>query len=328
MQEVYDQFENVISSSTPIRVGVPQGSILLFILYISDLKDILRYCKYNFYADDLQIYLHCVPRYLHNGILDEDIESIVQWTKQNGFLLNSDKTQAILFDTARYTNAIDHECLPNIMVDEVAVQFSSCVKYLGVYVTGTLAWDRQVTSTVGKIRSKLYQLKISKHLLTEALKVKLIVSRIFPHLDYCYVAFTDITAEQNLRLHRALNACIRFVFNVRRDEYITPYHRRLRWLKVNIRRSYFVGCQLFNIIHQPSILSDSLTFRSAESCRSTKVAESLLSLPPCRTELYRRSFKFSASKLWNDLPPEIRDIQSIDSFKDRLYEYLMQISDL
>lgn len=129
-------------------------------------------------------------------------------------------------------------------------------------------------------------------------------------------------------LQRALNTCMRFIFNLRRAEHITPFYNKLRWLKVKVRRNYFVGCLLFNIVHsqQPSILYKAFTFRSEETCRSTRAATNLLSFLQCRPELFKRSFRFCASKLWNDLPPDFRDIRSIDVFKTKLYEHLQTIT--
>lgn len=77
-QMVYNHASGTVSAMTPVNAGVSQGSVLgplLFSLYISDFNGILRHCKYNFYADDLQVYLHCEPQDLQGGILklNEDI---------------------------------------------------------------------------------------------------------------------------------------------------------------------------------------------------------------------------------------------------------------
>ncbi|KMQ83924.1 rna-directed dna polymerase from mobile element jockey-like protein [Lasius niger] len=100
-----------MSSRTLVSEGVPQGSVLgplLFTLYLSDFRNVLKHCKYNFYADDLQAYLHCKPRELSDAILkvNEDINAVINWSFANGRILNSDKTQAIIFGTSRYVTPL------------------------------------------------------------------------------------------------------------------------------------------------------------------------------------------------------------------------------
>lgn len=65
-----------------MSTGVPQGSVLgplLFMLYLSDFRLVLKHCKYNYYADDLQIYLHCKPNDLDDSIqkVNQDIDAIL-----------------------------------------------------------------------------------------------------------------------------------------------------------------------------------------------------------------------------------------------------------
>ncbi|XP_011707927.1 PREDICTED: uncharacterized protein LOC105462773 [Wasmannia auropunctata] len=268
-----------------------------------------------------------LPQDLNESILDvnNDICSILQWAKNNGLLFNASKTQAIIFGSARYINSIEFERLPNIVVNKDKIQFSSSIKYLGVHIENTLSWDKQVTQTAGKISSKLYQLKLCKHLLTDSLRIQLITTLILLHLNYCCAALTDITAEQNLRLQRALNSCVRLIFGIKRDVHITSFYCKLGWLKTDRRRDHTMASLLHDIIlnQKPKIIFEGLTFRSVELCRNTRADVNLLSLPQCRTETYKKSFRYHASKIWNNLPPELRKLQSIKVFRTRLFEYLL-----
>ena len=273
------------------------------------------------------MYLHCHPDELASaiGLVNEDINSILAWADINGLIFNADKTQAIIFGTSRYTNNIDLTSLPTVTMANSVIQYSTHVKYLGVIIANNLSWDKQVTTTTNKIRTVLYRLKLCSHLIPEVLKSRLVATLILPYVDYCCVVFTDITAELNLKIQRAVNACIRFVFHVRRDAHITPYFNKLRWLKVDTRRMYFVGSLLYNILmtQRPARLHVLFTYRAQISSRTTRVSSDILSLPQCRTELYRRSFSYTAAKFWNNLPSDVRDAPSSANFRCKLYAHLL-----
>lgn len=298
-----------MSSSTVIGTGVPQGSVLgplLFTLYLSDFRRVLTHCRYNFYADDLQIYYHCKPRELLTAIqrVNNDIKSVICWATANKLVLNADKTQAIIFGITRYISMLDLCLLPNITVGMSSILYSTSVKYLGVIVTNNLSWEKQVANITGRMRSVLYRLKICRHLFHADLRHRLITSLVLPYVDYCCAALTDMTAECNLKLYRAMNQCIRFIFDIRSDIHITPYYNKLRMLKIDARRDYFIGCQLFNLLQtrRPAILADNYNFRVQCSCRATRAPSDLLELPQCRTEYYRRSFELASVRFWNSLP--------------------------
>lgn len=161
---------NAVSSSVNTCRGVPQGSVLgplLFILYLSNFKDYLTHCKYCFYADDLIIYIHCDPKEIDDHIIkvNEDIVSINDWALHNVMQLNAIKTQAIILGSARYINALDHDSIAKIVVGEIEIPYSSSVDYLGISISNTLSWDKQVTTMVRKANYALYQLKLCKNLL-------------------------------------------------------------------------------------------------------------------------------------------------------------------
>lgn len=100
----------------------------------------------------------------------------------------------------------------------------------------------------------------------------------------------------------------------------------LRWLKIDARGKLFVDCLLYNVMHtqQPKLIYDKLIFKSAKSTRITRASDDLLILPRCRTEVFKHSFIFSTSKLWNNLPSDLRCIETIGDFKNKLHEHLLR----
>lgn len=138
-----------------------------------------------------------------------------------------------------------------------------------------------------------------QELIAAVLKIQANTTLVFPYIDYCYAIYTDITAELDRKLYRAINACLRFVHEVKRDQHITPYYRNSGWLKVICRREYIVSCLIHKIIvtRRPHLLYSSIVFRSSETHRATRAPTDLLVMPQCRTEIYRRSFLSTAARI-------------------------------
>lgn len=221
-----------ISGGLPVRCGVPQGSVLgplLFTLYVSDFGRNLQFCKYNYYTDDLLIYIHTKPTLIHEAItkLNLDIDNVVKWATSNKLTLNAGKTSAMIFGTRRYVGNLVRNKLPSVVVDGVEIPYSDSVVYLGVTLTNSLSWDDHVTRTVSRMNSSLHQLKTHKNLLSTKLWTHL-VSLLIPHFDYCCTLLTNISDKCNLRLQQSFNMCIRFIFDVKWYEHISSFYENLR----------------------------------------------------------------------------------------------------
>lgn len=331
MQRVCDPVSGALSGAEAVSSGVPQGSVLgplLFSLYVSDFGSCIEHCKYSFYADDLMIYLHCLPSDLRAGMIrvNEDIRRIGGWARSLDLVLNVDKMQAIIFGSSRFVSTIYSGPTDPIVVENRVVPLSSSVKYLGITLSKNLSWEEYAVRVSGRIRAVLYQLKLCRELLTDTLRRTLVVSLVFPLLDYCCVAFTSNTGEQDMRLQRAINDCVRFVCGVRREEHISPFYERLRWLKVPERRKYFLACLMHAVVHEgrPATLASRVRVRGVPAGATTRRDPDMLVIPRFRTETFRRSFVVAGVTLWNDLPVALRAAGSANHFKQLAFELLLQ----
>jgi hypothetical protein len=89
-----------------VTCGVPQGSVLgplLFISYINDISKVIKYSRYHIYTDDLQIYHSSSVSYLQRCYdeINMDLQQIHELATANGLKMNPEKSQVILIHRCR-----------------------------------------------------------------------------------------------------------------------------------------------------------------------------------------------------------------------------------
>ena len=99
------------SDPKPVISGVPQGSVLgpiLFIIYINDLHKVVKNCDPGSFADDTKIQRK-IDISEDAEIVQEDLDSIIEWSKKNNMVLHQDAETAI--PAAQKREIYDHSCL-------------------------------------------------------------------------------------------------------------------------------------------------------------------------------------------------------------------------
>ena len=95
------QVQGVLSDSSTVKCGIPQGSILdhlFFLLYINDLPNCVFSSRVRRYADDTNLTYASTDQSKISNMLNGDLETIPEWLKANKLSLNVTKTKMVFPD--------------------------------------------------------------------------------------------------------------------------------------------------------------------------------------------------------------------------------------
>ena len=125
------------SGLAAINCGVPQGSVLgplLFLLYINDLNQAIKFCKVHHFADDTN--LLCLGNSIKklNKLVNADLKRLVNWLNANKISLNVKKTEMVIFKSKQKKFEGDLK----IKLSGKRLYPTESVKYLGVKLMQTL----------------------------------------------------------------------------------------------------------------------------------------------------------------------------------------------
>ena len=137
---------DTLSSSLPVSVGVPQGSILgplLFIIYINDMPSIVKHCKVILYADDTLLYYSSNSAREIEKYVNEDLHLVCRWLNENLLTLNCAKSKFVLFGSSKRLKAFTNI---SIHVNDHELAREQTFKYLGITFSENLTWTDHLSN--------------------------------------------------------------------------------------------------------------------------------------------------------------------------------------
>ena len=201
------------------------------------------------------------------------------------------------------------------------IPFAERVLSLWVVLDGTLSWKPHFDKLTSKVNRVLYSLRFFRSCTTELIRRRLVQFLILWLLDYCSTVTLDATCEQKIKLQWLQNSCARYIYGIKRRDHVTPYRRRLGWLRTNTRRQYTTAVLLYKIINFRASSYLYVMFDKCQQSRPARSGDRDLKVPKVHTEYGNGSFRAQGMRLWNSLPEHIKYLPTLNRFKTALYDY-------
>ena len=305
------KFDGCLSAWGPVRIGVPQGSILgplLFSIFVNDLPSVVNHAQINMFADDTE--LHCSGEDLPSvqNDLQSDLHRVQNWLQANRLQLNISKSVMMLIGSWQKLRNRS----VSVSIDGKPLASVTSTRYLGVLIDQHLTWKLHVDNVLKRVRCKLYALYRLKPLPGHLL-FRLYQAFVLPVFDYCDVVWAPSAVSLSKPLERLHS---RFL------QQIPDCHSFVR-VTLSERRRFHTAVQVFKVLYQlcPGYLNDWFVFAEAYTGHSGRNKFRLF-IPQINTSIGKNGFFYRGAVIWNNLTPVLFTVNILSNFKalfKRLY---------
>lgn len=316
------------SESTELISGVAQGTVLgpiLFLIYVADISDNID-SNVKEYVDDTK-----VKRPITNEHdiekLQEDLDRIYNWAKQNNMKFNGTKFQVVKYgknDDLKNENEYFTED-----TDEIIERYET-LRDLGVILSDTAKFDKQIESVAKKTRQKAgWVLRTFYSRNTQFMK-SIYKTLVVPHVDYCSQLWMPTNATGILTIEKLQQNYFNRIPSLKHLNYWQKL-KQMKMISLQRRqeryRVLYVWKTLQGLVPNCGItVQNTPEDRVGRTCRIPRINTGATA---AAKSLREQSFQVNGAQLFNSLPPFLRNMTtcSLDEFKERLDKYLERVPD-
>ena len=172
-----------VSSSLPVKYGVPQGSILgplLFICFVNALPNVLEHTKIIMYADDVVFYTSSTDLKKAESDLQSDASKVYDWFCKSGLSINKDKTKMLLFNPPSTPHRE-----PLISMGNTVLKVCTSYEYLGIVLDDCLNFVKTISKTVSTSSNRCFMMNRFRKKVSKPTAILIYKQTILPVLEYC-----------------------------------------------------------------------------------------------------------------------------------------------
>ena len=339
-----------MSEAHAVNIGAPQGSILAVLLYIifgNDIPEVVhnkdhacaiddtisreakftRYCNECgnacvFVDDSTYTCTGSCPTAMSKQ-LSEQYKNLAEYMNNNRLVINPEKTHLVVMGTRKHNDLRNR-----VQVDTGSgiITPSENEKLLGINVHQSMKWGNHVISNknslINCLSTRLTGLKYISKVASFKTRLK-IANACFMSILIYMIAIWGGTEDYILNSVQVMQNKAAKCITKTVDLY-TPTRVLLRqcgWMSVRQLVFYHTVLQMWKTMktHKPVHIYSQLKLSNTRSANT-----GTLKIPFMNTGLANKSFIVRGPLCWNEIPAEIRDCNSLPTFKKKLKKYVIQ----
>lgn len=308
------------SSPLPINCGVPQGSIigpLLFLTYINNLHEAGLQGHLTLYADDTCLFYFGSSLSSIIQQAQQDLDLLFNWFQSNLLTINTAKTCYVIFSAKN--KKIEQNL--HLYINGELLEKRNHEKYLGLILDSQLTWKAHIAKTRPKITSLIAAMRNISNCLPKQVRINIYNALIKPHLEYLAEIWGNAAMSNLKDLQIAQNKVIKVLFNY---DYLTSTKTLYQKTGLmNLKQIYvYKTCLLIRKILDGTIHSE-ITFNTKSKFQRMKLRNAdHLALRFPRTRYGTQNLMHDGAKLYNNLPKTLKDTKTFKTFKSKLKSHV------
>ena len=248
-----------------------------------------------------------------------DMRNVQKWLCANKLSLNIAKTEYVLIGTRHKISNIDTH--KGVKINNQLIKKVKNTKALGVELDENLSWEKHINHISSKISSGIGAIRKMREYVEQDILIKVYNALIQPYFDYCCEVWDTLNKGLSERLQKFQNRAARLIMNLKNEHGQSILARKsLGWVTLEERRAQMKARLMYKTVNglAPQRLCEAFQNLNTIHDHNLRGSSTRFYIPRPKTESLKKSFQYSGAKLWNQIPEEIRNSVSYNSFCKKL----------
>ena len=306
--------EGVFSSKAPVTSGVPQGTVvgpLLFLTYINDLPDVISHSQTRLFADDSLLY-----KEIHNSSdqtkLQADLTALEDWEREWQMSFNPSKCSVM-----NITRNQPITPPANYTLHNQKLETTKNSKYLGVVLSDDMTWTEHVDGVAARGNRTVGFLRRNFSSCTTQVKAATYTTMVRPVLEYASVVWDPPMSKDIEKLEKVQRTAARYATNTytqRTPGTVTNLLSNLQWEPLEERRSSARLQMLYKVNNGLVDLNPRLFYKPGDSrTRGNRLWYEGIAFSSHFDSFFPRTLR-----QWNHLPHSTTSAPTLEAFRARI----------